>query len=226
MREYKYVAYMASMLYVLFLYPFLRKELVILDYIIRNKGGLYVKLNENGTPITCSESQKGLFEYSKANNICNSLPKQLKKFNFFVEAVPDIQPKVDQKLITTNTYVPSEKVTRWINKLGQLEDVLNEVDERNDELNGELSDVDLKLQDILHTIELSDKCDMYKSWQMINEIRDLRKQRRDIKDEKLVLSGIKSQGISYLSRSSVQKCVDGLSKRKYRIRIVEEEEET
>ena len=45
------------------------------------------------------------------------------------------------------------------------------------------------------------------------------------KDEKLVLSGIKSQGITYLSRNSVQKCVDGLSKRKYRIRIVEEDEE-
>ena len=146
--------------------------------------------------------------------------------NFKVEAIPEIPQKVeDQKVITTNTYIPSENVTRWIEKLGQLEDVLTEVSERNEELNGELSDVDLKLQDILHTIELSDKCDMYKAWQMINEIRDLRKQRRNIKDEKIVLSGIKSQGISYLSRNSVQKCVDGLSKRKYRIRIVEEEEE-
>ncbi len=209
-----------------YLYPFLRKELIFLDYVIRN-GAIFIKLNESGAPITCAESQKGLFEYSKAKNICASLPKTLKKMNFKVEAIPDIQLKVeDQKIITTNAYIPSEKVTRWINKLGQLEDVLNEVDERNDELNGELSDIDLKLQDILHTIELSDKCDMYKSWQMINEIRDLRKQRRDIKDEKLVLSGIKSQGITYLSRSSVQKCVDGLSKRKYRIRIVEEEDET
>ena len=209
-----------------FLYPFLRKEMVFLDYIIRNKSGLYVKLNENGTPETCNESQRGLFECSKANNICNSLPKQLKKFNFFVEAVPEISQKVDeQKVITTNTYVPSENVTRWIEKLGQLEDVLSEVSERYEELNGELSDVDLKLQDILHTIELSDKCDMYKSWQMINEIRDLRKQRRNIKDEKLVLSGIKSQGITYLNRKSIQKCVDGLSNRKYRIRIVEEDEE-
>ena len=207
-----------------FLYP--TKGVVVLDYIIRNKSGLYVKLNENGTPETCNESQRGLFECSKANNICNSLPKQLKKFNFFVEAVPEIQPKIDeQNVITTNTYVPSENVTRWIEKLGQLEDVLAEVSERSEELNGELSDVDLKLQDILHNIELSDKCDMYKSWQMINEIRLLRKQRRNIKDEKLVLSGIKSQGITYLSRSSVQKCVDGLSKRKYRIRIVEEDEE-
>ena len=109
--------------------------------------------------------------------------------------------------------------------IGQCEDVLNEASQRDDELNGELSNVDLKLQDILHTIELSDKCDMYKSWQMINEIRDLRKQRRNIKDEKLVLSGIKSQGITYLNRKSIQKCVDGLSNRKYRIRIVEEDEE-
>ena len=197
-----------------------------MDYIIRNKGGLYVKLNENGRPITCSESQKDLFEYSKANNICNSLPKQLKKFNFFIEAVPEILSKIDgQKEITTNTYKPSENVTRWINELGRCEDILSEANNRYEELNRELSDVDLKLQDILHNIELSDKCDMYKSWQMINEIRHLRKQRRDIKDEKLVLSGIKSQGITYLSRSSVQKCVDGLSKRKYRIRIVEDDEE-
>ena len=197
-----------------------------MDYIIRNKSGLYVKLNENGTPETCNESQRGLFECSKANNICNSLPKQLKKFNFFVEAVPEIQPKIDkQNVITTNTYEPSDNVTRWINELGRCEDILSEASNRYDELNGELSDVDLKLQDILHNIELSDKCDMYKSWKIMNEIRDLRKQRRNIKDEKLVLSGIKSQGITYLSRSSVQKCVDGLSKRKYRIRIVEEEEE-
>ena len=198
-----------------------------MDYIIRNSGGLYVKLNDNGTPITCSESQKGLFEYSKANNICNSLPKQLKKFKFFVEAVPEIQLKIEeQNVITTNTYTPSENVTRWINELGRCEDILSEASNRYEELNEELSDVDLKLQDILHNIELTDKCDMYSAWQIVSQIRDLRQQRRNIKDEKLVLSGIKSQGITYLNRSSVQKCVDGLSKRKYRIRIVEEDEDT
>ena len=196
-----------------------------MDYIIRNNNNLYIKLNENGQPVTCGNSQKQLFEYSKAKNICGSLPKTIKKLNFFVEALPDISIKDISANEEINTYEPSENVTRWINELGRCEDILNEANNRYQELNGELSDIDLKLQDILHTIELSDKCDMYKSWQMINEIRQLRKQRREIKDEKLVLSGIKSQGITYLSRSSVQKCVDGLSKRKYRIRIVEEDEE-
>ena len=214
------------MLYVLFFVPIFTKGVVVLDYMIRNKSGLYVKLNENGTPETCNESQRGLFECSKANNICNSLPKQLKKFNFFVEAVPEIQPKIDeQNVITTNTYEPSDNVTRWINELGRCEDILSEANNRYDELNGELSDVDLKLQDILHNIELSKRCDMYTAWETINCIRELRKKRREIKDEKLVLSGIKTQGITYLSRTSVKKCVDGLSKRKYRIRIVEEDEE-
>ena len=146
--------------------------------------------------------------------------------NFRVEAIPDIPPKVEeQKVVTTNTYAPSENVTRWIEKLCQLEDVLNEASQRDDELNGELSNVDLKLQDILHNIENTEKCDMYSAWQTMNEIRKLRKERRQIKDEKLILSGIKTQGITYLNRKSVQKCVDGLSKRKYRIRIVEEEED-
>ena len=196
-----------------------------MDYIIRNNNNLYIKLNENGQPVTCGNSQKQLFEYSKAKNICGSLPKTIKKLNFFVEALPDISIKDISANEEINTYEPSENVTRWINLLGQCEDVLNEASQRDDELNGELSNVDLKLQDILHTIELSDKCDMYKAWQMINEIRDLRKKRRNIKDEKLVLSGIKAQGITYLNRKSVQKCVDGLSNRKYKIRIVEEEDE-
>ena len=103
-----------------------------MNYVIRN-GAIFIKLNDSGAPVTCAESQKGLFEYSKAKNICASLPKTLKKMNFKVEAIPDIQPKVEeQKVVTTNTYVPSENVTRWIEKLGQREDVLTEVSERNE----------------------------------------------------------------------------------------------
>ena len=196
-----------------------------MDYIIRNSNNLYIKLNENGQPVTCGNSQKQLFEYSKAKNICGSLPKTIKKLNFFVEALPDILIKDISANEEINTYEPSENVTRWINLLGQCEDVLNEASQRDDELNGELSNVDLKLQDILHNIENTEKCDMYSAWQTMNEIRKLRKERRQIKDEKLILSGIKTQGITYLNRKSVQKCVDGLSKRKYRIRIVEEEED-
>lgn len=88
-----------------------------MDYVIRN-ASFFIKLNESGRPVTCGESQKGLFEYSKAKNICASLPKLLKKMNFRVEAIPEIPQKVEeQKAITTNTYVPPENITRWIEKI-------------------------------------------------------------------------------------------------------------
>ena len=140
-----------------------------MDYVIKNPKNIFIQLDENGRPVTCTENNKGIFEYSKAKNICENLPKTLKQLRFCVEAIPEIPPKIEeQDVITANTYTPSENVTRWINELGRCEDILSEASSRYEELNGELSDVDLKLQDILHEIELSDKCDMYKSWQMIN----------------------------------------------------------
>ena len=37
--------------------------------------------------------------------------------------------------------------------LGRCEDIISEASSRYQELNGELSDIDLKLQDLLHKIE-------------------------------------------------------------------------
>ena len=197
-----------------------------MDYVIKNSKNVFIQLNENGRPVTCTEENKGIFEYSKAKNVCDNLPKTLKMLKFKVEAIPEIQPKTqEQKVITTNTYIPSENVMGWLNKFGQCEDIINEAKKRDLELNKELSEADLKLSDIIHEIELSDKCDMYTAWQIVNKIRSLRRFRREIKNERYVISGIKTQGITYLTRSSVQKCIDGLSKRKYTYRVVEEDEE-
>ena len=35
-----------------FLYPFLRKELIFLDYVIRNNAGIYIQLDKDGRPVT------------------------------------------------------------------------------------------------------------------------------------------------------------------------------
>ena len=202
----------------------------MLNYVIRNNKNVYICLDGNGRPVACSESRKTLFEYHKARNILDSLPKTLKKMGFVVDFIPEIKPKPnvennENRVIDTNTYVPSENIIRWIEKIGQCEDVINEVTSRNEELNGELSNVDLKLQDILHEIEVTDKCDMFSAWKVVNKIREIRKKRRDIKNEMLILSNVLTRGIGYMKRDNIQKSIDGLHKRKYKIRIVEEEEE-
>ena len=58
--------------------------MIELDYCIKNNKNVYIKLNENGTPITCVESMKGVFEYSKAMNIIGCLPKTLKRLKRYL----------------------------------------------------------------------------------------------------------------------------------------------
>lgn len=40
-----------------------------MNYVIKNYKDVYIRLNQNGAPVTCAEHEKGLFEYSKAENI-------------------------------------------------------------------------------------------------------------------------------------------------------------
>lgn len=100
-----------------------------MDYCIKNNKNVYIKLNENGCPVTCVESVKGIFEFSKAKNLLTSLPKSLKRFNFQVEAIPEIKPKEevkDIKVLENQTYTVSEDISRWIDKFGTCSDILEE----------------------------------------------------------------------------------------------------
>ena len=55
-----------------------------MDYVIKNHKNVFIRLNENGKAVTCTEFDKTLFEFSKAKNVLNCLPKTLKKLNFKV----------------------------------------------------------------------------------------------------------------------------------------------
>lgn len=70
-----------------------------MNYVIKNHKNVYIRLNGNGTAITCSESEKGLFEESKAKNIVGSLPKTLRRLNFMVVPIPDITPQINKEVV-------------------------------------------------------------------------------------------------------------------------------
>lgn len=200
-----------------------------MDYCIKNNKNVYLKLNEKGTPVTCVGSVKGVFEFSKAKNILGSLPKTLKRLNFQVEPIPEIPTKKEKtsekKSIQSNTYVVTENISRWIDKFGTCADILNEAKEREIELIKELEESDKELLDILHIIEIENSKDMFSGWKIYKSIRDNRKQRRNIKDEIIIVENVLREiNPSSIQRERVQKAVEGLIGRKYRFRIVEEEE--
>lgn len=213
---------------VVFVLKITKEEVISLDYCIKNHKNVYIKLNDNGQPVTCSESFKGLFAEHKAKNILNSLPKTLRKMNFRVIAIPDIKPKEEvkeeTKVIQNGTYIISEDISRWIDKFGACSDILEEAKQRENELISTLDNVDKEFLNILHTIELEKSKDMYGGWQQYKYIKENREKRRKYKDELLIVQDVlKEINPNYLHRERVQKAIDGLLGRKYTFRVVEED---
>lgn len=64
-----------------------------MDYVIKNHKNVYIRLNQNGTPVACTKDEATLFEGPKAKNILDSMPRTLKRLNFKLEAALNIFPQ-------------------------------------------------------------------------------------------------------------------------------------
>lgn len=206
-----------------------------MNYVIKNHKGIYIKLNENGTPVTCPEQEKDIFEYSKAVNITKSLKKSLKKQNFKVEPILEITPRKNRefinifkrKVIENNDYEVSENVTRWIDRFGNCYDALKDAEQTLKTLVVELENCDKELLDILHSIELEPPKDLYGGWQIYKAIRENRKRRRNIKDETMIINDVLEEvNPDCLDRKRIKRAVEGLVGRKYTFRVIEVEDQT
>lgn len=205
-----------------------------MDYVIKNHKDLYIKLNKKGQPVTCVEHEKTLFEQSKAKNILKSLPKNLKRSNFRIEAIPDITPQINKDVIDVikknviehSDYEVSENISRWIDRFGNCYDVLKDAEQILKSSVEKLENYDKELLDILHSIELESPKDLYSGWKVYKSIRENRRNRRIVKDEMLIIGNVLEKiNPECLNRNRIQKAVDGLLGRKYRFRFIEEEEE-
>jgi hypothetical protein len=201
-----------------------------MDYVIKNHKNVYIRLNKNGTAVTCAEHERSLFEESKARNILNGLPKTLKRLNFRLEAIPDIKSKEElvnsakKEVIENNNYIVPNTVKQWVEKFGVCDDILKEAQKRREELNRELSEIDKAFSNIVHKIELEDRIDMYGAWKERIDVQKNRRKRREIKDEMLVISSVVKMDFRNLDRNTIDKVVAGLAKRKFTYRMVEEDE--
>lgn len=202
-----------------------------MDCIIKNHKNVYIRLNQNGAPVTCTENNKTIFEYTKAKNILDSLPKTLKRLNFKIETISQIQTEtrkkiVEKKVLEGGNYVVSEQIKQWVEKFGICDDILKEAQERREELRKELSDIDKEFINIIHEIEFEGKIDLYGGWNERNKVKENREKRRCIKNEILILSSVLKMDFRNLDRELIDKVVVGLTKRKFTYRVVEEEDES
>lgn len=199
-----------------------------MEYAIVNNNGVYIRLN-NGQPVACTKKTRDTFQKQKAENILEHLPKSMRRLHFKLECIPDIkiQTPVERIVEATKTsikgndgYEVSESVRSWIDKFGECERILNDAAKRYKELEIELKRADEELIDILHEVELEKPVDLYRGWIFYKRIRTNRKNRRNLKDEMVIIHNV----IAEVDTTKVSKeRTHGLFSRKYRYRIVEVE---
>ena len=203
-----------------------------MEYAIVNNNGVYIRLN-NGQPVACTKKTRDTFQKQKAENILEHLPKSMRRLHFKLECIPDIkiQTPVERIVEATKTsikgndgYEVSESVRSWIDKFGECERILNDAAKRYKELEIELKRADEKLIDILHEVELEKPVDLYRGWIFYKRIRTNRKNRRNLKDEMVIIHNVIAEvDTTKVSKERTQKAINGLFSRKYRYRIVEVE---
>lgn len=198
-----------------------------LDYVIKNHKSVYIRLNKNGTPVTCTEYEKTLFEESKARNILNSLPKTLRRLNFKIEPISDIKSKVkniEKKILKgENDYIISDDINKWIEKFGICDDILKEAKDRKEELNSIISNYDKAVNNWLHEVELEKKKNASEGYLKYRDIKNIVDARRKAKDEWLIINNILKMDFRNLDRDVVNKAVVGLANRRFTYRVIEEE---
>ncbi len=197
-----------------------------MDYVITNPGKkLYIKLDKNGFPETCTKQMAQRFESSKARNILDNLPKTLKKFHFKVLPLPDeiVHKEEDKKeeILLSTYYTVSDSVNMWVERVKSCNDLAKDALQRKQELIRLLSNIDKELSNCLHKIELTkwkNGCDGYKEYKSVKTILE---KRRIIKDELTVVQSILSANLESMATNRVEQVVDRLTNRIFEIREVE-----
>lgn len=197
-----------------------------MDCVIMNPNKkVYIRLNDKGSPETCTRQAAQRFEHSKAKNILDNLPRSLKRFHFKIQVLPEEilhkEENQDEEVIVSTYYKVPESVTRWVERVKNCNNLAKEAAERKEELLQALSNADKDLSNCLHLIELTkwkNGCDGYKEYKSVKNILE---KRRIIKDELTVVQSILESNLESIAANRIDRVVNRLSNRIFSMREVE-----
>ena len=162
-----------------------------MDYVIATVDRkIYLRLSQNGTPVSCKKISAQRFTKEKAQSIVDNLPKILQKFNYMVIQAPEDVPKSEsQKILNETTELPVE-VMQWVDRVDNYNSLIRDARARKEELSSALSDIDKELSNFLHVIELTKPKNVVDGYKEYKKLKQVLEKRRIIKDEFAIIQSI------------------------------------
>lgn len=212
-----------------------------MDYIITNKSS-GIKLDGNGSPTVCKVENAQHFEYDKARNIFQNMPKPLKNLKFSIKCVNDFQTKAKdniptlqtlreanraanphaqvKKYIDTVEYDVPKEIQFWVDKIHVCNDLIGCANDRKQELVAMLSNVDKEKSNVEHEIEMIERLNACEGYKQYKTLKDILKKRRVIKDELALVEMILEMKIQNIDVGRIDNFVYGLENRRFKYRKV------
>ena len=180
---------------------------------------VYIRLDECGRPVTCAKSNAQHFEYSKAKNIVNSLPRTMKRFRFTVEAIPEIAPpKEEDEIIVREEWNIPEGVVQWVERVNQVSTLMKDARQRKKELSHDLSNADKQIINLRHEVRLGKPLNACEGYKKYREWKSLEERRGDIKDELFGVTEILNCDMNDISDKKMKNIISALRDRVFEIR--------
>lgn len=199
-----------------------------MDYIIGN-GTKYINCDITGKYQLCDKGMAKTFTEKAANGFIRHTPKQFRKYHmrmFPVCEKSEHEIKQEQILMKAakhakksgcvinknKTEVKSEEYStgRWLNKLRTCNKIKSEAQERLDYLYEKLSLIDQAQDVMLHVIENNSHPNAFDAYKERMKLLEIRKKRRELKDELTVVQIIVSNDVSSKMCDHLASTISGL----------------
>mgnify|MGYP001623035811 CR=1 FL=1 len=194
-----------------------------MDYVIVSPDKkVYIRLDSDGRPVTCAKSSAQHFEFSKAKNVTDNLPKTMKRFRFSVEAVPEISlPKEDEgidQIIVCENYEAPPGVVNWVERVNQCATLMRDAKKRKKELLHDLSNADKQINNLRHEVRLGKPLNACLGYKKYRQWKTLEENRGAVKDELYVVNEILNSNLSDLDEKRMKNIISALKDRVFEIR--------
>ncbi len=186
------------------------------EYITKNYAGKFVTIRN---PALADEFKKQTAEKILKNSLSKRLRKGMYLEKVECESNNDLQ-EIDTHCNDVEFEVP-QNIQDWIDKLQELNGLVNEAETRRKDLVSKLKDVEGRQQDILHYIEFCslNACQGYKAYK---QLKDIRQERRKIKNELEVIEFILDKKMTDTVSQEATNLINNIKNRQYEPRVLQQ----
>lgn len=205
-------------------------------FVLTNGNGMYIREDSHTrkyVPVKSYKQAKHWDSYEKAKSVLNNSIGKAIRSKYYVQTIrateqqasennvdiAETPPPLDSLAVSYD--LPNNTIDKLNSSLNQVINAISNINVRKNELTEKLKVVQAKIVDVRHYIEFQN-LNASDGWKVYKLLQDLLRERRDYKDQLLIIGFIEDTNVDIESLHKLSKRISGLKTRTYAPRALPE----